>query len=414
MTETTVTIDRLGALGDGVAETQSGRLHVPFSAPGDRVRVKSTGKDAAEIVELLEPGAHRTAPACRHFGTCGGCALQHLDARFIADWKRSRVVETLARAGLGAALVDPTVVIPPGTRRRATLAARRLGGRVLLGFAERASHRLVDLAECPLLRPDLAGLVAPIRAKMKDLLTPHETADIALTGTDTGVDFVLVRRRDLTLADREALAALAESCDLARVSWRPSLTAAAEPVAERRRPLHVIGPESVPFSQGAFLQPSSEGEAALAALVMDAVGASAGPVVDLFSGLGTFAVPALGRGPVSAFDNDAAAIATLAKAMRGKPLTAAPRDLFREPLTAAELDGFAAAILDPPRAGAQAQSRTLADCAVPVLAYVSCNPVSFARDAAILTGGGYRLERAVPVDQFAWSPHIELVGVFRR
>jgi len=414
MAELTVTIGLLGALGDGVAETASGRLHIPFTAPGDRARVSTKGKDAATLAELLEAGPDRTEPPCRHFGTCGGCALQHLRPDFIAAWKRERVISALARAGLGDVAVGPTIAIPPGTRRRATLAATRIGKRVLVGFAERASHRLVDLQECPVLRPELAALIAPIRGRLPELLAAGENADLALTWTESGADLVLIRKRPPTLSDRETLAAFAEGADLASISWRAGVTSPAEPVAARRTPRIRLGKAIVAFAPGAFLQPSAEGEEALTAFVADSLAGIGGPVADLFCGLGTFAVPAAALGPVSAYDADGPAIAALQKAAKNLPIAAHRRDLFREPLTVKELDGFAAAVIDPPRAGAEKQARMLADSAVPLIAYVSCNPVSFARDAAILAQGGYRPERVTPVDQFAWSPHVELTCAFRR
>jgi 23S rRNA (uracil1939-C5)-methyltransferase len=414
MTEAAVTIDHLGGLGDGVADSPSGRLHIPFTAPGDQARVALAGKDSATLLELLTPSPLRVAPPCRHFGRCGGCALQHLETGFTANWKRSRIVAALARSGLGDVSVAETVSIPSGTRRRASLAASRVGKRVLLGFAERASHRLVDLQECWVLRPELVALIAPLRDRLGLLLNAGETADIALTWTETGVDFVLIRRRPLNLVDRETLAEFAETADLARVSWRAGLTAGAEPVAARRSPRIRLGDHLVALPQGTFLQPSVEGEALLAKLVQTALSDVAGPVVDLFSGLGTFSVPASKAGPVTAFDGDKAAIVALLNAVKGRPIAGQARDLFREPLTVRELNMFAAAVIDPPRAGAQAQARMMADCGIPRVVYVSCNPVSFARDAAILTGGGYRLTQVTPVDQFLWSPHVELVGTFRR
>ncbi len=414
MTETTVIIDHLGGLGDGVAQTPSGRLHIPFTAPGDEARVALTGKDNGTLRELLRPSPLRALPPCSHFGTCGGCALQHLQPAFIADWKRQRVTAALARSGLIDVEVNPTIAVPPGTRRRATLAARRIGKRFVVGFAERASHRLVDLQECWILRPELVRLIAPLRETLGTLLGADEAADIALTLTETGVDFVLIRKRPLTLADREALAAFAEGVDLARVSWRASPLTAAEPVAARRSPQIRVGADLVSLTPGAFLQPSGEGEMQLTKLVLEAITDVQGPIVDLFSGLGTFSIPASRLAMVSAFDSDNAAISTLRNATRGGAVNAGTRDLFREPLTVKELNAFIAAIIDPPRAGAQAQARRLADSAIPTIVYVSCNPASFARDAAILLQGGYRLDRVTPVDQFAWSPHIELVGVFRR
>jgi 23S rRNA (uracil1939-C5)-methyltransferase len=414
MADATVTIDHLGGLGDGVADYAGGRLHIPFTAPGDRVRVAPKGKDSATLIEVLEAGPDRVDPPCRHFGACGGCGLQHLRPGFTEEWKRSRIVAALSRAGLEHVPVDVTIPIPPGTRRRASLAASRIGKRVVLGFAERASHRLVDLQECLVLRPELAALIAPIRARLPDLLSTEETADIALTWTETGTDLVLVRKRPLNLNDRETLAEFAASADLASISWRASVTTPAEPVAARRSPRIRVGKVLVAFAPGSFLQPSLEGEAQLSKIVQQALAGSTGPVADLFCGLGTFAIPASATRPVSAFDSDGPAIATLRDAARGLAVTAYKRDLFREPLTVKELEIFTAAIIDPPRTGAQAQARTLADSGVPLIAYVSCNPVSFARDAAILTDGGYTLESVTPVDQFLWSPHVELVGNFRR
>jgi 23S rRNA (uracil1939-C5)-methyltransferase len=409
-----VASERLGGLGDGVAETPDGRLHIPFTAPGDRARVAPKGKGAADLVALLSAGPDRVRPPCRHFGRCGGCALQHLAPDFSAAWKRERVIHALARAGVGAAEVAATIAIAPATRRRATLAARRLRGGVILGFAERASRQLVDLAECFVMRAELAALIAPLRIALAGLLNVAESADIALTLTDGGVDLLLIRARALALPDCEALAALAGALDLARISWRAGDRGSAEPVIVRRSSAIRAGGRAVVIPPGGFLQPSAEGEAALNRLVAQGLGDASGPIVDLFCGIGTFALPAAARGPIDAFDSDPEAIAALKAAARGMAVGAGARDLFREPVTVRELDRYAAAIIDPPRAGAEAQCAALAGSAIPVIAYVSCNPVSFARDAAILASGGYTLGRVTPVDQFLWSPHIELVGIFRR
>jgi 23S rRNA (uracil1939-C5)-methyltransferase len=407
-----VTIDSLGGLGDGLAETPSGRLHIPFTAPGDRAAVWSKTKDRAELVELLESSPVRTTPACVHFGRCGGCALQHLSQTFIATWKRERVAAALNRAGLTAPVAD-VISIPARTRRRATLAAKRQRKSVLLGFAERASHQLVDLTECPVLLPALFSIVAPLRAALLSLLDTGESADLAVTVTDSGIDLVLIRQRVLGLADRENMAALAEECDLARISWRPSLAKPTEPVSVRRTPVVRMGVRHVPLPPGGFLQPSAEGERGLVRFVTEALEGSTAPFVDLFCGVGTFALPLASNGAVAAYDGDDALVAAL-NAVREPQIKAARRDLFREPLSPAELNGFAAAVIDPPRAGAEVQSGALAASAIPRIAYVSCNPVSFARDAALLVAGGYRLEQVTPVDQFSWSPHVELVGKFRR
>jgi 23S rRNA (uracil1939-C5)-methyltransferase len=414
MADTTVIIEHVGALGDGVAEGPSGRLHIPYTAPGDRVRAAAGGKGKAQLLEVLEPGPARATAPCSHFGRCGGCAMQHLSADFIADWKRQRVVDALAREGFDDILVDRTVTVPPGTRRRATLAAIRIGKRVLLGFAERASHRLVDLAECLVMRPELVALIPALRAALPALLNPGEEADFALTGSETGIDCVMIRARPLSLADREALAAFAEENDLARIAWRAGPAKPAEPVAARRTPLIRIAGRTIALPAGTFLQPSAQGQVKLTELLLQELGKSSGAIIDLFCGLGTFALPLATTATVTAYDSDASAIAALNDAARGLKLKAAQRDLFREPVTVRELGEFSGAVMDPPRAGAEAQARALADSGVETIVYVSCNPVSFARDAAILTEGGYELEQVTPVDQFQWSPHTELVGFFRR
>lgn len=414
MAELTVTIDHVGALGDGVAESAGGRLHIPFTAPGDRVRAQPAGKGKAQLVEILEPGPARVAPVCTHFGRCGGCAMQHLSADFIADWKRQRVVDALVRERLDDVPVDRTVSVAAGTRRRATLAATRVGKRVLLGFAERASHRLVDLAECPVMRPELVALIPALRTLLPALLNPGEEADFALTSSDTGTDCIMIRARALSLADREALAAFAEANGLARIAWRAGPAKPAEPVAARNAPTIRLGERTVPLSAGTFLQPSVEGQAKLTELVLRELGGAGGAIVDLFCGLGTFALPLANSATVMAYDSDEAGIAALSAAARGLRLKAAQRDLYREPVTAKEFGDFQGAVLDPPRAGAETQARALADSGVETIVYVSCNPVSFARDAAILAAGGYELEQVTPVDQFQWSPHTELVGIFRR
>jgi 23S rRNA (uracil1939-C5)-methyltransferase len=248
---------------------------------------------------------------------------------------------------------------------------------------------------------------------LADMLEKNEAVDIALTDTETGIDLTLVRSRPLTLVDRERLATFAESCDLARISWRTSPKRPSEPVIARRTPCVRLGVQLVALPSGGFLQPSVAGEGQLTRLVLDGLDGASGSLVDFFSGAGTFALPLAESRKVAAFDADAAAVSALAAA-RSPGITASRRDLYRDPLTPAELENFGAAVLDPPRAGAEAQCRSLASSGVPTVAYVSCNPTSFARDAAILTEGGYRLVTVTPVDQFAWSPHVELVGLFQR
>lgn len=415
-----LTIDRIGGRGDGIAEFQGRPVYVPFTAPGDEIRARLEGRrgdgQAATLTEILAPGPDRQAPACRHFGQCGGCALQHLKPEAYRAWVRERVRLALAHQGLGDVPVAQPLSTEPGGRRRAALAVRRTARGVVLGFHARRSHRIVDLAECPVLSPDLAGLIPPLRDLLARVLKPGEGAAMALAALDGGRDVTITADREPGLAVREALAAFAQARDLARLSWQ-SGEQPAEPVAQRRPCTLRLGDVPVAVPPGAFLQASLAGERALVGLVAAAVDGAA-RIADLFAGIGTFSFPMAERCPVHAVEVDDEAIAALRAAANGAGLagrvTAEARNLFRDPLTPDELARFDAVVFDPPRAGAAAQAEQLAASRVPVVVGVSCNPVSFARDAACLVGGGYRLEAVTPVDQFLWSEHVELVGVFRR
>lgn len=408
-----VVVDELGARGDGLARNSEGLIYVAGAAPGDRALVELTGRRGeartARIVELLEPGPERATPPCPHYGACGGCALQHLTPAFNAGWKRAQVVRALERRGFVAPPVAETIPTAPASRRRARFAARRLRKGVVLGFNERASPRIVDLAACRVLRPSLVALLPPLRQFLCAALRPGEIADAQATESETGVDLWLETPRPPSREAREAAVAFAAAQDLARIAWND------EVVLRRRPPLFTLGGVAVEPPPGAFLQASREGERALAMLVLAGVG-EARRVADLFCGVGTFALPLSEHARVAAFDADGAMVAALDAAARGaqRPLVATRRDLFRRPLQPDELDGFDAAVFDPPRAGAAAQAETLARSGVATVVGASCDPATFARDARILADGGYALENVTPVDQFVWSPHVELVATFRR
>lgn len=390
-------IVRVAARGDGV--TADGR-HAAFAAPGDTIDA-----DGAVV-----PGPHHRTPPCRHFPACGGCQLQHLDDDSYAAFVTDRVASALDGQGLDAPL-RPPLVSPPRTRRRATLQAARRGGQVLLGFNAEGSHDIVDMHECWVLAPALFVLVAPLRTLLAGLLGKRARARVHLTLADQGIDVLVEGVTADTLASSEALTGFAERHRLARLSldggdgpetrWEP------EPVTI------TLGGVPVPLPPAAFLQATAEGEVALVAAVREATAAAA-TVADLFAGLGTFALAL----PVGVYAAEGARDALFAlkagAAQAGRSVAAEHRDLFRRPLTAAEASRFGAAVLDPPRAGAREQIGELAAATVPVIAYVSCNPATFARDAAILVGGGYRLEWVQPVGQFRWSTHVELIGCFRR
>ena len=421
-----VTIEGIGARGDGYASVDGALVFVPFTLPGDRVRVRLTGTRPGgakgEIVELIEDGPGRVEPPCPHFGPCGGCALQHLSSAHYGIWKESLVPRALAQRGLADIPIAPMVRIPPGTRRRATLAATRAGGRVHLGFHGRESRSVVDLETCLLLRPRLRELLRPLRNALHAVLEDRETAAVAVTDTDAGPDVLIVSGTVPDLAAREALARLAEDADLARLSWaeRPQAgaTPAPEPVAIRRVPAVRFGGVAVEPPPGGFLQPTGEGEAALVAAVLSYLPEDAGTVADLYAGCGTFTFPLSTRARVQAVDGDGDAIAALWAAARRADLTGRVavevRDLARRPLGPEELEGFDGVVFDPPRSGARAQAAAIAVSTVAVAVAVSCNPNTFARDARILVDGGFRLVEVTPVDQFPWSGHVELVASFRR
>ena len=415
-----LTVAEVGARGDGIAVFDGAKVFVPLTVPGDRVRVavkepanaKGDGL-RADLLEILEPGPGRVTPPCSHFGACGGCTLQHMEDAAYAAWKAGLVQGALARVGLGDAPLEPLSRTPPGARRRARFAALKRGRRVWFGFNERLSHRLADLTECPVLLPRLFALVEPLRGLLLSVLPDGGGCDVVATDLDGGIDLVLVGPRSLDRAARERLVAFGEGEGVARISWQADDRGTPEPIAHRRPVAVRFAGLPVTPPPGAFLQASAEGEAALVAAVLANIGEPK-RVADLFAGLGTFAVPLAQRAAVHAVEGDAPALAALNKAAGALRLTTERRDLFENPLTAKELARFDAVVFDPPRAGAAAQAQALAGSKVPRVVAVSCNPATFARDARTLVDGGYVLSRVYPVDQFLWSAHVEVVGVFSR
>ncbi|HET8728519.1 MAG TPA: TRAM domain-containing protein, partial [Alphaproteobacteria bacterium] len=381
--EIEVTVRALGARGDGIAEYEGSRVFVPFAAPGDRVRVRlgeARGDGvAAELLELVRPGPGRTEPPCPHFGSCGGCTLQHLADSAYDAWKRDIVRQALNHRGLEAVAVAPTVRVAPETRRRVTLAARRGRRTLFLGFHERQSNRIIDLETCRIARPDIVALLPALRTLLADLLAESEAVDVAVTLLDDGLDVVVAAARPPDLAARERLAAFAEAQDLARLSWQIG-DRSADPIAYRRPGVRRFGDTTVIVPPAGFLQASCEGEAALTALVLEALKGTE-RVADLFAGIGTFTLPIARQARVLAVDGDAAAIGALDQGVRQGPRAAfvetRVRDLFRDPMEADELASFDAVVFDPPRAGARDQAAALAQSRVPVVVGVSCNPASF-------------------------------------
>lgn len=391
---------RIAAKGDGI--TEDGR-HVPRAAPGDELRGDGT----------LAHGPHHVDPPCRHFAACGGCQLQHLDEQVLGDFVRDRVVNAASGQELEPENIAPPHLSPPQSRRRATLHALRGGGKPALGFREAGSHRIVDLAECPVLVPDLFALVQPLRsmlARQKGKLA----ADIGLALTDQGVDVAIKGISVEGLEATEAMLDFARDNALARLTVDQGFGAEAmwepEPVTVS------LGGRTVPYPPGAFMQATKDGEGALVAAIREWLdGAQA--IADLFAGLGTFAF-ALAGPQTKVLAAEAAQDAHMAcKTAAGRaqlPVHAMHRDLFRNPLRPEELNRFAAVVLDPPRAGAKDQVKQLAGSTVARIAYVSCNPSSWARDARTLCESGYRLAELRPVGQFRWSTHVELASLFVR
>ena len=394
-------IVRLAARGDGV--TADGQF-VPLSAPGDRV-------DFADDPPRIIPGPHHAAPACAHYPACGGCQMQHVDEAAYGDFVRERLARVLP-AGLPGD-TRPIALSPPRSRRRASLKALKRGGSLSLGFHSEGTHALVDIRDCPLLAPELMALVAPLKALLKARLRDRQGAGAALTLTDTGVDLLLANVSAEGLAAIEALTEFAQEHDLARLSVEGP--GDIDTLVERRPPVLAMGGALVALPVAPFLQATREGEAALVAAVLEAVG-DASLVADLFCGLGTFTLPLSARSRVLAADAAGPAIMALGVAARraGRRVEVEHRDLFRRPLAGTALDGLDAVVFDPPRAGAEAQARALAASQVPVVVAVSCNPSTFGRDARILLEGGYRLTTLWPVAQFRWSSHVELVARFER
>ena len=408
-----LTITHLGHRGDGVAATPQGPVYVPYVLPGETVTAEHvTGHpDRRHLVHVDRPSHERVAPVCKHFTHCGGCALQHWSLAEYHLWKRSLVVEALAKAGLVAPVADLIDAHGAG-RRRAVLHARRGNGDVLeVGFTAPRAHHVVAIDACPILAPGLDGAIKAAWAIAEALKAEGPPLDIHVTATDSGLDIDLRGCRPLSPGKMTALAGLAGQAGLAR------LTRHGELIAQRAQPLLRIGRANVPLPPGAFLQATAAGEETLAKLVLAHVGKAKG-VADLFAGVGPFTLRLAEKARVTAADSDELAVAALKRAAAStsglKPIEAQMRDLFRRPFAAAELKGFDAVVFDPPRQGAEAQARELAKSAVPVVVAVSCDALTFARDAALLVGGGYKLSAVTPVDQFRYSFHVEIVAKFER
>jgi len=389
-----VEIAGLGARGDGLA----GDLAVAFTLPGDII----------EDGQLVAHSSGRADPVCRHFGSCGGCLLQHASDPFLAGWKSGLVAQALRSQGLPEE-IRALHVSPPASRRRVVFSGRRTKKTVQLGFFERRSEVLVPITECPLLVPQIMASFEALKAVVRMAATRSSVVKLAVTASEVGLDLAVTGAREL---EPGAVGTLAEVAgDFARVAWN------GEVILLKEQPVQRFGKALVVPPSGAFLQATREGEAALVASVLGAVGAGA-KVMDLFAGCGTFSLPLAAHHDVHAIEFEDEMLAALhagwRKAEGLKHISIEARNLFRRPVLASEFKGYGAVVLDPPRAGAAAQAQELAASDVARIVHVSCNPTTFAREARVFADAGFQLNWVDVVDQFRWSPHVELVGCFTR
>ncbi len=396
-------------------------MFLPFTLPGETVRAHLTPSRAGALTATADaidtPSPDRVPPACGHFGACGGCALQHWAAGPYRAWKADRLREALTRAGFADPHVAATVAVAPGARVRMDLALRRLGGQLRLGLHRARAAEVIDLAECPVLHPDLVALLPGLRALVGGLAALRREGAAVANRLDRGIDLLLRTDAALTLADRRRLAAFAAAAGLVRLSWAQG-DGGPEPVAARLPPELTLAGVTVRPAPGAFLQAAATGA------IQDAVRAAfpeplprRARIVELYAGVGTLSFALAPLAPVAAFESDLAAVAALRQAAAAAGLAgrirAEARDLTRRPLSPAELQA-AAVVLDPPEAGAAAQLPALAAARPRLVVYVSCNPATLARDASVLAGAGYHVAAATPIDQFLWSARVESVTVFRQ
>jgi 23S rRNA (uracil1939-C5)-methyltransferase len=405
----TVDIIALGHGGDGIVETADGRLFVPYTLPGETVEIDRATRPAT-LLGVKTPSPERVDPLCRHFGICGGCALQHMERGAYLAWKRQVVADAFAQRGIEID-VEPIVPIAEGTRRRAVFSAATTTQGFVLGFNRRGSNEIVAIGECPVLVPAIAGRLETFARIGRTLADRRRPLRITVVAADNGLDIAVHGARKLGRAEYETLGGLGGDASIAR------LTVDGNQIFLNRQPEIRAGDTLLLPEPAGFLQAALPAEEALAAAVLDHVG-GASPVLDLFAGAGTFALRLARRAPVTAVEGDAALLAAITAAAnrsRGlKPVTTRKRDLFRNPMAPVELDAFAAVVFDPPASGAKAQVDQMALSKVPKIAAVSCNPATLARDARVLIDGGYRLTRVRPVDQFLFSAEIEVVATFER
>jgi 23S rRNA (uracil1939-C5)-methyltransferase len=406
---TNLVIDRLGGQGDGVADTAQGPVYIPFALPGERVNAAVEGSKAT-LMALLEASPDRVEPACRHFTECGGCAIQHLAETPYRIWKHDKVVQALASRGIEQP-VSGLVPGQPRSRRRAVFSARRTESGALLGYNRASSHTIIDIAECPVVLPEIEAAIGMLRSLAALIAGTRDAFHVMATHTASGLDVAVDGGGPISEATRRLASNFVIREKLARLSVDGEI------VIEPMKPVVHFGAATVAPPPGGFLQAVAEAEEAMAGMAVMHL-KRAKKVADLFAGAGAFALRLAKTADVHAVEGDAAALAALDRGFRSTPglrrVTVEKRDLFRRPLTSRELNAFDGVLFDPPRAGAEDQSKQIARSDVPYVVAVSCNPTTLARDLRILLDGGYALKSVTPVDQFLWSPHVEAVALLEK
>lgn len=416
MNAVTLSITELGAQGDGVAMRGSEAVHVAFTAPGDTVTA-AVDRSRGTLIALLQPGADRVAPPCPHFGPdgenagCGGCAVQHIAPATYGSWKRDLVAQALERGGIPA-VVEPLVTCLPGARRRVVFAARRTGNTLLLGFHRAGTHEVVDISACTVASPRIVTALPLLKSLAASAALGTDIFHFAVLETASGFDIVVDAPFKLAEADRlRIVQAVRKAQGVARLAFNGEI------ILEKQPPQLTFGAVTVTPPPGAFTQASAAAETVMADLVAAHLG-KAKRVADLYAGCGTFALRLAAKSAVHAVEASGAALAALDRAARHaqgiKAVSVEKRDLARRPLMAMELKTYQGLVFDPPRAGAESQAREIARSIVPKVAAVSCNPVTLARDLKILLDGGYRLRSVTPIDQFLWTPHVEVVALLEK
>ena len=419
----TVTVESLGAQGDGLGRAGGQTYYLPLTVPGETVTAKVIAKRGdgwrCQVTHTESPSADRVTPPCPHYGTCGGCTLQHIAEPVYRDWKRNLVITALKRQGLTPEVL-PLQSVPPGSRRRATFEALMTANGPIVGFNQRLGKQVIDIDTCPLMVSDLNALLPALKEAIAAFSAPGERGDIAINMSDTGPDITFIWPGGLDRQRLEALSQFADAKDVARVSWRDPKGQEPELVVQRHPAVLSFGKASVELPAAAFLQPSRAGETLLVKAVLAGLEDTPKNIADLYAGCGSFTFPLATTtgGHVTAFEAAEQQVRALetgaGRANLGGRITGIVRDLARQPLTVKEVAQFETVVFDPPRAGAKEQVEKLALSDVPQVIGVSCNPATFARDARILIDGGYQLESVTPVDQFPFTGHMEVVGVFRK